>query len=78
MDIFSKRNKLYKNILEQLTNGSLTQEILSKKMNLPRTGELSEYLDDLVLSGFITRDFTWHLKTGKISKLSRYRLEIIT
>jgi uncharacterized protein len=73
-DIFSKRSKLYKNILEQLTNGSLTQEILSKKINLPRTGELSEYLDDLVLSGFITRDFTWHLKTGKISKLSRYRL----
>lgn len=73
-DIFSKRSQLYENILEKLMNGTLTQEMLSQKIELARTGELSEYLNDLTLSGFITRDFTWHLKTGKISKLSRYRL----
>ncbi|MFT3742167.1 MAG: hypothetical protein QM752_05790 [Gammaproteobacteria bacterium] len=49
--------------------------MLAKKINLPRAGELSQYLNDLVLSGFVHRDFTWLLKTGKVSKLSRYRLK---
>ncbi len=31
--------------------------------------------DDLVTAGFVSRDFTWHLKTGLDSKLSHYRLK---
>jgi uncharacterized protein len=27
-----------------------------------------------VKSGFIKRDFTWHVKNGKTSKFSRYRV----
>ena len=27
------------------------------------------------MAGFITRNFTWHFKEGKQSKLSRYRLK---
>ena len=38
-------------------------------------GDISEYLDDLTLAGFISRDFTWNLKTKDISKLSHYRLK---
>lgn len=32
-------------------------------------------MEDLVTSGFVSRDFTWHLKTGLDSKLSHYRLK---
>jgi len=35
---------------------------------------VSEYLDDLILSGFIKRDHTWHISTKKKSALSHYRL----
>ena len=35
---------------------------------------ISEYLDDLVETGYLARDYTWQIKTGRQSKLSRYRL----
>lgn len=38
------------------------------------TGLLSEYLEELSLSGFIKRDYTWHIKSGHDAKLSKYRL----
>ena len=38
------------------------------------TGWLSEHLSDLEKSGFIERDYTWNLKTGMDSRLSRFRL----
>lgn len=73
-DIFSKRSAIYKKIVEQLVSGATDQEEISKKIELTRSGDISDYLNELVLSGFIARDYTWHLKTGEISKLSRYRL----
>jgi hypothetical protein len=32
-------------------------------------------MDDLITAGFVSHDFTWHLKTGLDSKLSHYRLK---
>ena len=45
-----------------------------QKLNYHKSGALSEYLDDLRLAGFVSRDFTWSLKTGKVSRLSHFRL----
>ncbi len=73
-DIFLNRTELYKNIIEQLAMGDADQETLAARVGLARSGMLSEYLNDLVLCGFISRNFTWHINTGKISKLSSYRL----
>src|SRR5207248_294200 len=39
-----------------------------------QSGKMSQYLNELELSGFIKRDFTWHIKNGQDSKLSKYRL----
>lgn len=75
-DIFSESYVVYKKILIYLADhGPTTQEKLSLNLGLPRTGNLSMYLHDLILSGLVSRDFTWHLKTGEISKLSTYRLK---
>jgi len=74
-DIFSNRSEIYKNIVIQLVKGSATAEELANKVKLTRTGTFDDYLNDLVLGGFITRDYTWHIKTGKTSKLSKYRLK---
>lgn len=74
-DLFMQRSGIYKKIVEQLTSKSASAEELAAAVGLTRTGTFDEYLNDLVLGGFITRDYTWHLKTGEISRLSRYRLK---
>lgn len=73
-DLFDKRSALYRSIVELLANGPLQLNAIAKGLKYPKSGTLSEYLDDLVESGFITRDYTWLVKTGKSSSLSHYRL----
>lgn len=74
-DIFSKKTVRYQDIISQLIYSSADQEQISKTLNLTRSGELTSQLNELVIAGFLSRDFTWHLKTGDISKLSTYRLK---
>jgi uncharacterized protein len=73
-DLFSKRSVFYKAILQALANGSATQEEVSQKIGLQRSGDIKDYLEDLIKAGFVSRDHTWHLKSGKLSKLSHYRV----
>lgn len=74
-DIFGNRSDIYKKIIHRLVTGAATQEDILVSCGRNKTGDFSEYLFDLVTAGFVTRDFTWHLKEEKISKLSRYRLK---
>lgn len=73
-DIFAQRNTLYKDIVHSIMNGYFEYEEIYKRLGVEKSGLISEYLEDLITSGFLTRDYTWHLKTGKISKLSRFRI----
>ncbi len=73
-DLFSKRSDDYKNIVSILVDGSVEYNDICRKLNLSKSGYLSEQLDDLIQSGFISRDYTWHLKSGIESRLSHYRL----
>lgn len=73
-DLFSKRSTLYKKIIESLAKGPLTQEEICKWIGHARSSNIGEYLDNLIASGFILRDRTWHLKTGRPAKLNRYRI----
>lgn len=74
-DIFGLRSKIYKKIVNHLIKGMASQDDLMKACNKTKTGDFSEYINDLVKAGFVARDYTWHLKTGEISKLSHYRLK---
>ena len=73
-DLFSKQSATYKTIIKTLSAGSLTIKDICKKLNIGQTGFISKYLDDLIKSGFITRDYTWNLKSGEPSRLSHFRL----
>lgn len=73
-DIFGKRDMLYKRILEAIVAGSYDYEDIYKKLGVRKSGVISKYLTDLEKSGFIRRDYTWHLLAGEVSKLSRYRI----
>lgn len=73
-DLFSRRSAIYKNIVATLANGALEIKDICKKIGLSRTGLVTEYLNDLLQAGFISRDFTWHFSSGEDSRLSHYRL----
>lgn len=73
-DVFGRRNDLYTNIVRKLLTTSQSQDELLLALKMEKTGRISEYLRNLIESGFVERDYTWSLKTGKVSKLSRYRL----
>lgn len=73
-DLFSKKSTTYKEIVRVLVEGSCEYGDICKKLNSPKNGHMSDYLDELIKSGFITRDYTWHLKSGATSRLSQYRL----
>lgn len=73
-DLFSRRADAYKRIVMQLMDGPASMEEILKGLGQPASGVISEYLDDLVETGYLARDHTWQIKTGRQSKLSRYRL----
>lgn len=73
-DLFTNRSEIYKKIIELLAKGPLEFNDVYQELKYPKSGVLSGYLDDLINAGFITRDFTWLLKTGKESRLSHFRL----
>ena len=64
----------YQDIIKILSQNSLERSDIVDNINLADTGFLSNYLEELTVSGFLSRDFTWHLKSEKLSKLSKYRL----
>ena len=74
-DLFSKRNEIYKKIIWALVEGPAFRRDICKKLDIPSNGLMGEYLDDLVQAGFLVHYPTWHLDSGKISKLGRYRIK---
>ncbi len=73
-DIFEKRSEIYRPIVDVLANGPREYNQMSQELKYPRSGTLSSYLEDLIQSGFVQRDYTWNLKAGKFSRLSHFRL----
>ena len=74
-DLFSSRGPIYKKIVERLANGPCELKDIYQALHIEKSGAASEYMKDLVKAGFVAHDFTWHLKSGLDSKLSKYRLK---
>lgn len=73
-DIFSRRSKTYENILRELINGCKELGEIAISTEITKNGHLSEYMLDLIKSGFVKRDLAWNIKEKSISKLGFYRL----
>ena len=74
-DIFLRDSDFYKKILEVLAKGAKEQIEIQGHLGITSPGRLAEYLWELELAGFIARDYTWDMKAGIDSKLSKYRLQ---
>ena len=73
-DLFSRRKGSHKELVMCLASGPKDIAEICKELGKHRGGLYSQYLDELLKAGFVKRDFTWDLKSGKTKKLSRFRL----
>lgn len=73
-DLFSRRKGIHKELVTSLASGLKELTQICKDLGKTQGGLYSQYLDELIKAGFVRRDFTWDLKSGKYGKLSRYRL----
>ncbi len=74
-DLFLKRSPRYKEIVERLADGSASLEQIAISVGIEKGGTLCEYLDDLVETGYVAKDYAWNFNTGKRSPMFRYRLK---
>jgi AAA+ ATPase superfamily predicted ATPase len=73
-DLFGRRSDVYQKMLEVLMKGPLTHRMLAEKIEYQSSGALTDYLDDLVLSGFLAEEVSWSLETGLPGQFKTYSL----
>ena len=73
-DLFLRESEFYKKIVRTLADGSKTEKEICTSIGINRSGRIPEYLEELEISGFVTRDYSWNIKTGADKRLSKYRL----
>jgi len=74
-DLFLRNSDIYKKIVVCLADGMKTMTDIAAAIDFSKSGRLSEYLNELELSGFIHRDYFWSLKTLQQSSICMYRLK---
>lgn len=74
-DLFNEqRQAVHKRIVEVLADGPADYKTISQKIEYHSGGSLTSYLEELEISGYISRDYTWDIKAANASSLSCYRL----
>lgn len=73
-DLFGKKSGTYASITQYLASKSAEYSEIANGISYKSSGTLSDYLDDLNTSGYISRNVNWSLKSGKESTISQYRL----
>jgi AAA+ ATPase superfamily predicted ATPase len=73
-DLFGRREKIYGKIVESLTQGPSEYAEIASAIHYTSSGPMSQYLADLVMSGYLSHDLSWSFKSGKESRLGRFRL----
>jgi uncharacterized protein len=73
-DLFQKKNKSYRQIIEALAERPLTLNELQSAIGKAKSGVLSADLVDLEKSGFLVRYYTWNPHTGRPSNQYKVRI----
>ena len=74
-DLFTSKSTFYRAVLDCLIQTPhATLEDIFSFLEKEKSGTISQYLEELILAGFVSRDYSWSLKTGKTSKLSQFRI----
>ena len=73
-DIFSRRSSVYKKIVESLIVKPLTLTEICKALRVEKNGNYQDYLNDLIVAGFLKKNYRFDLQTGESQKISYYKL----
>ena len=73
-DLFNTRGTLHQKIIYTLVDGMKTVKEIREVADLPDSGTTSSGIQDLIVSGFITKHAQWSLKSRKQAKQALYRL----
>jgi hypothetical protein len=73
-DLFNKRSEIYRNIMSVLVDRGRSQAEIIKALKTAKSGRFSDYMNDLVVSGFIEQHFAWNLTGGNELKRSQFRI----
>lgn len=73
-DIFLRNSEEYRLIATALASGPKEMEKIQELLQRRTAGSLPAYLRELELTGFVSRDYNWSVRTGETGKLSRFRL----
>jgi hypothetical protein len=73
-DLFNTRGTLHQKIIRVLADGMKTIKEIRESANLSDSGTVSTGIQDLIISGFITKHTQWSLKSRRPAKQSLYRL----
>jgi hypothetical protein len=65
---------MYQKIVTALDKSRANREKIIQSAHLTPGGDVTEYLNDLEVGGFIEKESTWNIISKHISKLSQYRL----
>lgn len=74
-DLFFSRFLRYKQIVKCLAEGNATLEQICLAIDLEKGGTISNYIEDLIKTGYIVQDHTWNIKSSKESNLCKFRLK---
>lgn len=74
-DLFAQRSNSYSSIISAISSDSKTYKEISEISGVPSSGMLTDYLNDLKISGFVSEDSSWSIKTAKEKMKMRYRLK---
>jgi uncharacterized protein len=73
-DFFGRRSEILQSIVKYLANGVSEYSKIAEAIDYSKSCSFANYLNELTLSGFIKKDFTWSIKTAKVLKISHFRL----
>lgn len=74
-DLFLHKSAQYKEIVKCLVDGPRTLKEIANALKRKRGGDLSEHLNNLCESGFLSKDRSWNIKEHTPSRIFQYRLK---
>ena len=73
-DVFEGKSTVNRRILEALAEGPMSGKEISEALGIENNGHLSDYLEELEITGFVAKDAGINPQTGGRVKLVRYRI----
>lgn len=73
-DLFNKRSEIYTKIMHSLVDNGKNQSEIIDSLKTAKSGRFSDYMHDLIISGFVEQNFTWNLREANELKQNKYRI----